>query len=289
MSDQTAQWWYEHDGQQAGPISAGMLESLLQSGQVRGSSRVWRAGMAGWEPAARVPELAPHLAAAPPRVAVPPPPAAPPPLGEGAEASGFQRPSAYAPPAGPAASPHDAPTFGGPGGAFGARPQPALPGSGWAQPAAHGVEEIPFGTLVLLTIVTFGIYGVVKFYQTVKAYEGLAGRESKFTLFFWLHVGLSAFAPVLNMGTGVLGIPFGLAGLVFGILTLFEALKVRDEALRRRQLNVAVTTNTTHKVLYVLGVALMFVLVGAILLVVQGVMWFQDWNVVAGALRAQRA
>src|SRR6266496_1502820 len=75
-------WWFERNGQQAGPVALPALIELARSGQLAPEARVWRAGMAGWQPARAVPELAAALPAAP---------TLPPPI-EGAGAT--QRPAA---------------------------------------------------------------------------------------------------------------------------------------------------------------------------------------------------
>jgi hypothetical protein len=198
---------------------------------------VWRSGMAGWEPAGQVAELAPMLQA----VAAPPTQAAPPPLVRGA-------------PAGAA-------TF----------------------------EEMPVGVLILLTIVTLGIYGMVKFFQTGRGYERLAGRESRFALYFWLFVGLGVAGFVLNAASGFAGIPFAVAALVFQVMTLVQALDVREEGMRRHGIAVPVTSRSTHVILLVLGMILSMVLVGVVFTLVQAIKWFQDWNAVAREARGRAA
>ncbi|MDR3268178.1 MAG: SPFH domain-containing protein [Tannerella sp.] len=61
------------NGAQTGPYSPDQLRQMVVMGQVTTSTYVWKAGMAGWEPAANVPEVYALFAAVPP----PPPPAPP--------------------------------------------------------------------------------------------------------------------------------------------------------------------------------------------------------------------
>lgn len=90
-------WYYEDAGKQAGPISQAAMGDAIRTGRLAGGSRVWRAGMAGWQPWEAVPELA--ALAAPPPVGSPPPLAAPPPApGWGAPQPGA--PSGWGQPAG---------------------------------------------------------------------------------------------------------------------------------------------------------------------------------------------
>jgi uncharacterized RDD family membrane protein YckC len=51
-------WFYARNNQQNGPISIEALVSMLQQGQVQPSDLVWRDGMASWQPAGTVAELA---------------------------------------------------------------------------------------------------------------------------------------------------------------------------------------------------------------------------------------
>jgi membrane protease subunit (stomatin/prohibitin family) len=64
------QWYYAADGQSMGPMSQSQLEALIQAGQLQNSTMVWNAGMAGWQAAGELPQLAGAFG--------PPPPPAPP-------------------------------------------------------------------------------------------------------------------------------------------------------------------------------------------------------------------
>ncbi|BDG01991.1 GYF domain-containing protein [Anaeromyxobacter oryzae] len=297
MTEQSAQWWYENEGQPAGPISAAMLHGLIQSGQVRPTARVWRAGMAGWEQVANVPELAALVAPEPPPMA--PPPMSPP--GAGAEAGGFQGAARTADPSaatGPFSAPVEngraaepQPAFGPAGGAQPTYPAPQRTAPQQAYPQPRGplvFEEISVAGAILLSIVTFGIYGLVKFYQTGMGYERLAGRESRFATFFWLVVGLGFGAPFVNFVAAPVGFLLSIGGLVCAVLALFEALSLRDEGLRRYQLSVPVTSDSTHKVLFIVGAVLSPIVLGLILLAVQAVKWFEDWNQIVRGLGPRR-
>jgi hypothetical protein len=167
---------------------------------------------------------------------------------------------------------------------------PAYPG-GAAAPAAtvapRSFEEIPVALTIFLTVITLGIYGLVKFFQTARGYEQLAGLTTRFATWFWLFIGLGIAGIVLNGATGVLGIPLGIASAVFQVLALGEALAARDEGMRRWGTSAPVTSASTHRVLLILAIVLSFVLVGLVLALVQAVKWFQDWNAIAAAVRAR--
>ena len=57
-------WFYAQNGRQAGPVTHEALVSMLQGGHVLPGDLVWREGMADWQPAATLPELAAAVPAA---------------------------------------------------------------------------------------------------------------------------------------------------------------------------------------------------------------------------------
>ena len=61
------------NGQQSGPFGWEQLKQMVEGGQIKKDTHVWKQGMAGWELAVNVNELASLF------VAVPPPPPPPPP------------------------------------------------------------------------------------------------------------------------------------------------------------------------------------------------------------------
>jgi hypothetical protein len=52
-----ADWFYGKDGTQHGPVSDQEIGGLLQSGQIDGTTIIWREGMADWLPLSQVPEF----------------------------------------------------------------------------------------------------------------------------------------------------------------------------------------------------------------------------------------
>lgn len=62
------QWFYAHNGQQAGPLSEPELDQLFQAASLPPDTLVWREGMANWQPysAVRLPRPAPTPSMAPP-------------------------------------------------------------------------------------------------------------------------------------------------------------------------------------------------------------------------------
>lgn len=61
-----AQWYVGVGGQRQGPYDLGGLAEQASAGALAADTLVWRAGMAQWQPAGQVPELAPVLASVPP-------------------------------------------------------------------------------------------------------------------------------------------------------------------------------------------------------------------------------
>jgi len=58
-AESTQAWYYTKDGQRFGPVPLGELKGLLETGQVGPRDYVWTAGMASWQRAEEVEELAP--------------------------------------------------------------------------------------------------------------------------------------------------------------------------------------------------------------------------------------
>jgi GYF domain 2 len=289
VNESAAQWWYERGGQQAGPVPLETLQQLAASGELTRATRVWTPGMPGWSRAETVPALA-WPPAAPP---MPPPlpageDAVPTPGGAATERATDAGATDASAPAAPATDPArdaraeeprrtepvlpTAPVRWNPA-------APASPAQAVAEPEALGVA-----TILLLSLVTLGVYGMVKFFQTARAYERLAGRETRFALYFWLFVGLLSAGALLHVGFGV---PLGIAALVFQFLALGEALRARREAVARWDLRVQTTSDSRHYLLLGLGVALSFVLVGFVFLALQAARWFQDWNAIRAAALAR--
>lgn len=339
MSETT--WWYEWSGQPAGPVPEVQLLELVRSGRLRPEARVWRAGMPGWEPLGRVPELVSALVPIPARPPGPPaPPAAPAPAAPAppdvlpaatssaapaeeaasAEAGDVtplateiaavprvdeQGTAAPAEAASAATSPgaaDGAPAARGAGEAAATFPvAPVSPsGSGaspgtpaWTAPGPgslpSGMEPTSTGAVVGLGLVTLGIYPMIKFYQAVMAYEQLAGRRSRFAVYFWLSIGLALAGGPLHMAGGLLGFASHVAAVVFTVLTLLEALALRTDLVRRQGITPQLTSDTTHKALFIVGLLTSWFLVGVVLLLVQAVKFFQDHRAIGDALRARAA
>ena len=259
-----ALWYFEEDGKQAGPVSGGALEVAIRSGRLAPGRRVWRAGMDGWLAWDALPELA----------ALKQPPAPPP---VPAPAPWSQPGAAPPPPAGPAGQA----AWGQPApGPSGGAPAP------WSRPAP--IEPVNVLLTVLLSVVTFGVFGLVKFYQCGQAYGRLSpGRPSGFERLFWIYLGLSIAGLLGNLVFTPLGVLLGIGSFVAGIFLLNEALAARHAAVVATGARVDLTGAGTHRALWIGGTLLAVVLIGVFALLAQAVLFFQDHDRLAGALAAR--
>jgi len=112
-----AQWYYSKGGEQKGPVEQQELQRLLSTGEVQPGDLVWRDGLANWQPAHQVAELAATASAQP-------------------QQPGFQQPqSGYQQPGQQAA--YQQPGFQQPG--YGQQP------GGYAQPGQPGQPPVGYG------------------------------------------------------------------------------------------------------------------------------------------------
>jgi hypothetical protein len=156
------QYHISRQGQTYGPYPAEDVKRMLSEGRLLPTDLCWAEGMAGWEPLGKVL----GVAAAPPAPAPAPP----------------QRP--VQPPAGqPSPQP------------YAARPvQPAQPAAGWqpqpAQAAWSGGGQWPvppdmhWAAVMLLSMVTCGIFGLVWFYKQAAFVKRLDPRNQAIQYFF---------------------------------------------------------------------------------------------------------
>jgi hypothetical protein len=157
-----------------------------------------------------------------------------------------------------------------------------------AAPLPAGIEPISWGSLVALTIVTFGIYAVVRYYRAGRAYEALAGRPSRFATWFWLYVGLGVGGFAIGVIGGPAGAAAGVASLVFGVLSLLEAIALRGEGLKRSGVAPPLTSDSAHRALTIAAAATSWAGIGVLIALVEGVLFFHDHDVLARALRSPR-
>jgi len=167
---------------------------------------------------------------------------------------------------------------------------PAGGEGGWHTSALpQGMEPTSTAAVLGLGFLTLGIYPAVKFYQAGLAYQALAGRTSRFTTWFWLSIALGLLGAPLHALGGVPGILSHIAAIAFTVLTLIEFLALRAEVVTRQGVAPALTSDGTHKALFIAGLLTSWFLVGFVLLAVQAVKLFEDHRALGDALRARRA
>ena len=166
---------------------------------------------------------------------------------------------------------------------------PPLPPAWTGGTLPPGMEAVSAGAVVGLGIVTLGIYPMVKFYQAGLAYEELAGRRSRFALYFWSSIGLAVAGGPLHLLGGVIGFGGQVAAVLLTILTLLEVLAVRTDVVRRYAIAPVVTSDRTHQILFIAGILTSWLLVGVVLLLIQAVKFFDDHRAIGDALRRRPA
>lgn len=153
---------------------------------------------------------------------------------------------------------------------------------------APPLEEYGPGGVILLSFLTCGIFGIVRFYQCAQAYRReLPGAAPNFEWQFWTYV----LASLVGVATSSFGVGFVLlvGAVVIGALMLSEVCAARAELARRSGVEHALTSSSTQVTLWVLGEVLTIAVVGLILLVIQGLQFFEDHNTVVRALRKRAA
>ena len=94
-------------------------------------------------------------------------------------------------------------------------------------------------------------------------------------------------ASLVGAATSSFGIGFVLllGAVVIGALMLSEVCAAREELARRTGAAPHLTSSSTQVTLWVLGEVLALVVVGLVLIVIQGLQFFEDHNTVVRALR----
>jgi hypothetical protein len=150
---------------------------------------------------------------------------------------------------------------------------------------APPLEEYGAGGVILLSFLTCGIYGIVRFYQCAQAYRReLPGAAPNFEWQFWTYLGMGLLGGAL-LWTNCIGVPLAVGSIFIGALMLSEVCAARRELARRAGVERALTSSSTQVTLWVLGTVLALVVVGIVFRVIQGLQFFEDHNTVVRALR----
>lgn len=160
---------------------------------------------------------------------------------------------------------------------------PPAPAPTPAPMPSEPMVEYGVGETILLSVITCGIFGLVRFYQAAQSYRrALPGGAPNFEWQFWTHLGtgLLGWATVSIF----VGVPLIIVSIVIGALMLGEVCAARAELAKRAGVAPMLSSGGTQVTLWVLGEVLAIGVVGLVLLVVQAVQFFQDHNTVAKAL-----
>jgi hypothetical protein len=147
------------------------------------------------------------------------------------------------------------------------------------------LAEMSAGAIIGFSIITLGIYGLVKFYKTGIAYQKLAGRPSNFAGLFWVQVIAGPIVTVILSAIG--GLPGVLAyvgTVVVGVMVVLELLRLREDIVRARRIDVPLTGSGALAALWFAG---FIPLVGLVTVTLALVFFCQDNNRIAAALQRQ--
>jgi hypothetical protein len=163
-----------------------------------------------------------------------------------------------------------------------ATPTAAAPGS---------LELIKIADVIVLSVITLGIYGLVKFYHCGAGYLELASeKKSSFKGLFWGYLAVEVVLLIASLATVGLGyFVLVVPEVAVGAALLWEVLRLRDRAAGSTGQPIALTRPGTHMALWIVGAVLTGVVVGIAVLIVQAVKFFQDHNRIAEATGASAA
>ncbi len=182
------------------------------------------------------------------------------------------------------------PTTGAPIGGSAGAPQVVPPGVAFtsdvpAPPTARYqapvIEDYSVGAVIGLSIVTCGIFGLVRFYQAAQSYRRLEpGSAPNFEWQFWTYVFGSMAASVLGLLT-IVGYVLYVPVIIVGCLMLAEVCKARERLAGRIGAPIRLRPAEVHVTLWAVGYLLSVVIVGVILLLVQATFFFQEHSELA--------
>jgi hypothetical protein len=146
-------------------------------------------------------------------------------------------------------------------------------------------EQIGIGSIFGLGLLTLGIFGIVKFYQSARLYEKTVNRASSFATLFWLYIIVVPFVTwVLTLVFLPLGVFGWIADAALGGFVLREVLELRHEVVVQCGLTVKLKDPALQIALWV---ASSIPLVGLITMIVQTTFFFEDHNRIVAALQRE--
>ena len=146
------------------------------------------------------------------------------------------------------------------------------------------IKKIDVATTMWLSVPTLGIYGMCQFFRAMRTYYSCAvfaddEDDTAHEHLFWIFVGLwivGAATAFIAVGIFVM-----LIGIIIGAVLLSKVLQLRDramESLGTTSISRGSWSRTSHIWCWVLGELGCFIVVGLILLIIQGVQFFKEYN-----------
>ena len=161
-------------------------------------------------------------------------------------------------------------------------PGAAAVGLGPADPPAP-LRKADVGVVILLSVVTIGIYGLVWFYGAMRSYRWVAARPgSSSDTLFWAYVSCCIAALVLSVI--YIGFLIGIAAIVVGALLLSNVLTDRETTCSRIGGVPGLRTTGFHLGLWlaaeICSATCFGMIAGIPLAIVQAVLFLQDHNLI---------
>ena len=148
-------------------------------------------------------------------------------------------------------------------------------------------HDLGTASVIALSVITLGIYGLVWFYQSAMAYREIAGRSSSTPELFWWYVGTYVLTVILVFFPLAGLIPI-VAGVVVGAFLLRQVLSDRDAAMRLLGIRPDVHSVGSHMCLWILGEVLSWVLLGLVPTLIQAIWFVSDHRKVVAAAHSVR-
>jgi hypothetical protein len=155
-------------------------------------------------------------------------------------------------------------------------------------------KPIDITATMWLSVPTLGIYGIIVFYRVMNTYlryssgNNTASSEN-LVLWFWLYIGFAVAGGLLFP----FGIPLTITAIVFGAILLNKVIHKRNVANERlggenALQNKRVFKNSEwHLWMWVLGSVFSIFILPFILIILQGIQFFKEYNAFVSAIDEQ--
>ena len=128
-----------------------------------------------------------------------------------------------------------------------------------------------------LSVPTFGIYGLIQFYRIMRIYHSHLVRDERNQdtnneVLFWIYIG----ACVL----GIAFLPFTVGAIILGAILLNNVLSDRNKVMAQQEYPAIESkwSEGGHISCWVIGNILAILLIGIVLLILQAIQFFKEYN-----------